>query len=374
MKRSLPASLSAYLLFGAICYLSLFASSASALPPPREGEARFELTDKEPQVAEMFHLEPHTFRFKQTFQKTSSTAMEISLVTFPSPVTTPHEVNNTVHTEYFRPLSPGKHPGVIVLHILGGDFELSRLFCRQLAQNGVAALFLKMPYYGERSPPGVKTRMISDNAEDTVAGMRQAVLDIRRGAAFLASQPEIDPEQLGIFGISLGGITTALASTAEPRFGKICMMLAGGDMAKIAWESPEVADVRTRWLAKGATKEQFYEALKCIDPVTYGKNVRGRKMLMLNASHDEVIPKACTESLWHAFGEPEIVWMDAGHYSAMRFIFDGLTRVTKFFQPEKDKPTASATSSAVEKPAAKPDADSADQSAAEKPVAAPTNK
>ena len=58
----------------------------------------------------------------------------------------------------------------------------------------------------------------------------------------------------------------------------------------------------------------------------------GRKILMLNASHDEVIPKVCTEALWHAFGEPEIVWLDAGHYSAMRFIFDGLTRVTKFFQ------------------------------------------
>jgi hypothetical protein len=53
---------------------------------------------------------------------------------------------------------------------------------------------------------------------------------------------------------------------------------------------------------------------------------------MLNASRDEVIPPACTLSLWRAFGQPEIVWFDAGHYSAMRFIFDGLGRVTRFFQ------------------------------------------
>ena len=107
------------------------------------GEVRFELTDKESTVAEMFRLEPHTFPFAQEFQKTSSTAMEISLVTFPSPVVTPHPENNTVHCEYFRSLSPGKHPGVIVLHILGGDFDLSRLFCRNLAQHGISALFLE---------------------------------------------------------------------------------------------------------------------------------------------------------------------------------------------------------------------------------------
>ncbi len=118
-------------------------------------------------------------------------------------------------------------------------------------------------------------------------------------------------------------------------------MLAGGDMAKIAWESPEVKEVRERWLARGGSKDDFYDIIKQIDPVTYGDKVRGRKILMLNASHDEVIPKVCTESLWHAFGEPEIVWLDAGHYSAMRFIFDGLTRVTKFFQD--DHAQASAT-------------------------------
>ena len=322
--------------------VSLLASVAVALPPPREGEVRFDLTDKEGTVAELFRLEPHSFTFAQEFQKTASTAIEISLVTFPSPVETPHPENNTVHCEYFRPVAPGKHPAVIVLHILGGDFDLSRLFCRHLAQQNVAALFLKLPYYGPRRPADSKVRMINEDPRATVANMRQGILDIRRGAAWLCGQDEVDDDQLGIFGISLGGITSALASTAEPRFGKICLMLAGGDMGKIAWESPEVKEVRERWVATGGSKEEFYEILKQIDPVTYGDRVRGRKILMLNASHDEVIPKVCTESLWHAFGEPEIVWMDAGHYSAMRFIFDGLTRVTKFFRDDKAHSQAAA--------------------------------
>jgi dipeptidyl aminopeptidase/acylaminoacyl peptidase len=57
--------------------------------------------------------------------------------------------------------------------------------------------------------------------------MKQAVLDIRHAAAWLAARDEVDPELLGIFGISLGGITSALSATIEPRFTKACFMLAG---------------------------------------------------------------------------------------------------------------------------------------------------
>ena len=52
---------------------------------------------------------------------------------------------------------------------------------------------------------------------------------------------------------------------------------------------------------------------------------------MLNAKEDEVIPKACTESLWHALGQPEIVWYDGGHYSVARHLLDAMKRTQDFF-------------------------------------------
>ena len=60
---------------------------------------------------------------------------------------------------------------------------------------------------------------------------------------------------------------------------------------------------------------------------------------MLNARQDEVIPPACTESLWRAFGKPEIVWWDAGHFSAARYLFEGLGIAARFF---RDSPVAAA--------------------------------
>lgn len=299
---------------------------------PLGGRVEWIPSDRETTIAELFRLPAHAFDYTQQPVATCSKSIEIFEVTFPSPVVTPEANNNTVHCEYFRSKQPGRRPAVIVLHILGGDFDLSRLFARFLAHNGVHALFLKMPYYGPRRTNDSSRRMVSADVRQTVAGMRQAVLDIRQAVGWLAARDEVDGRRLGIFGISLGGITAALAATAEPRLEKICLMLAGGDIAQVAWTSRELQPLRKRWTTDGGTRDEFFATMKTIDPVTYAANLRGRKVLMLNASHDEVIPRACTESLWRAFGRPEIVWFDAGHYSAMAYIFDGLARVTRFFQ------------------------------------------
>jgi dienelactone hydrolase len=314
--------------------------SAAETRAATSGVVEFTPVGDEQAIPERFRLERHTFPYQQVPAPSTGNVMTVSKVTFPSPVVTPHENNNTVHCEYFSPTAPGAKPGVIVLHILGGDFDLARLFCRAMATKGVNALFLKMPYYGERRQQGVEARMISMEPAETVSGMTQAVLDIRRAGGWLASRPEVDPERIGIMGISLGGITSALAVSLEPRFTRACLLLAGGDMGAVAWESTEMAELREKWAREGRTKEELFEALRVIDPVTYAKPVPGRKILMLNASHDEVVPPACTKALWKAFGEPEIVWWDAGHYTAVRYLFSGASRAVDFFAADNPQSTA----------------------------------
>ena len=77
----------------------------------------------------------------------------VSLLRFPSPITTPDVENNVVHAEFFDPIGfTGRRPAVVVLHILGSDFPLSRYMAARLADRGVAALFLKLPYYGDAGP------------------------------------------------------------------------------------------------------------------------------------------------------------------------------------------------------------------------------
>ncbi len=300
-RRGLLATVcSVGLLILAVCRLAPARAAAEA---PRRGTVHFEPDAQEPtSVPAPFQLASHAFAYEAKRQPSLSDEIELWQITFPSPVKTASERNNTVHCEYYRPAAPGKYPACVVLHILGGDFPLSRVFASTLAHRGVAALFVIMPYYGPRRDPESKLRMVSSDPQQTVRGMTQAIKDIRYAAAWLAAQPEVDSEQLGIFGISLGGITASLAAEAEPRFHKVCPVLAGGGIGTILWESnePHLAEARQKWLAGGGTRESLLELMATIDPANHGDLARNRKILMLNADHDEVIPKPCTEALSRA--------------------------------------------------------------------------
>jgi cephalosporin-C deacetylase-like acetyl esterase len=311
----------------------LFADETS--PQPERGTIRFEPLPNAQPGPESFALTSHEFPYELLPRTIDSDRFQAADVTFPSPVKTPHERNNTVHAEYYRPKQEGKRPAVIVLHILGGDFTLSRLFCHSLNQSGTAALFVKMPYYGPRREPGVRRRMIAEDPQETVEGMTQAVLDIRRAAAFLASRDEIDPEQIGILGVSLGGITAALAAEAEPRINNVCLLLAGGDFPRIAAESREFAKQREAFKRSGKDGDEFNRIIRQIDPLRYAELLKNRRMLMLNAKDDEVIPPACTHALWEAAGKPEIVWLDGGHYSVIRHLPAALHRANRFFEDKE---------------------------------------
>jgi dienelactone hydrolase len=319
--------------------LFLVASTAAAADAiPLQGTVAFTPGADESEVPERFRLKAATFAWEAQPLLEDSTTIEVWDVKYPSPVVTPHDLNNTVHAEYFRPRSPGKHPAVIVLHILGGDFPLSRLFCNRLAQQGVAALFVKMPFYGPRRDPNSSRRMVSINPDETVDGMTQAVLDIRRSVAWLASRDEVDAEQIGIFGISLGGITGALAASIEPRIHNVCLLLAGGDIGRVALDSPQLKKVPGKLPAiANGDRAAFLEKLSQIDPVTYASRARDKRILMLNAKSDEVIPKDCTLALWRGFGEPEIKWYSGGHYSVVIHLFRALENVAHFFAAGEGK-------------------------------------
>lgn len=313
-----------------------------AAPKIRHGELRFTPDQNEATaVPKPFQLAAGNVPFEEKPLPAIFDTVRISALTFPSPVHTSAQQNNTVYCEYYRPTSPGKHPACIVLHILGGDFPLSRTVAQSLADRGVAALFVIMPYYGPRRDPQVPTRMVSANPEETVRGMTQAVKDIRYATAWLAAQDEVDPHQLAITGISLGGIVTALAGAVEPRFQKICPVLAGGGIAKMLWDStePHMVAARKRWLTAGKTREGLVSLMQTVDPATYGDRIHGRKVLMINARQDEVIPRVATDALWTAFGQPPIVWYQAGHYTAIWHIGDAMERLADFLQPDKEPRT-----------------------------------
>ncbi|MDA1211417.1 MAG: alpha/beta hydrolase family protein [Planctomycetota bacterium] len=299
---------------------------------PKTITVDFKPASSEEDVPDRFRLKSHAFSSHAELLRKSG-PVRVFRVQFPSPVETDVPENNTVHAEYFQPEGPGPFPGCVVLHILGGEFPLSQMTANALARKGVASLFIKMPFYGERRSPTSSRRMIARNPHETVANMTQAVLDIRRGAAWLSARPEVDNSNLGVTGISLGGIMSALSAAGEPRFQNVAIYLGGGQLAEILWEMErsEAGDFREEWIRNGGSRQSFLDLVSPVDPAKYGHLLKSRRVLMVNALHDEIIPKESTLALWESIDKPEIVWLDAGHITAAAFLYGENERLCNFF-------------------------------------------
>jgi dienelactone hydrolase len=285
-------------------------------------------------VPERFRLEAATFSYELELVLTTP-RYRVSKLRFSSPVETPDAENNVVHAEYFAPVGFGpQRPAVIVLHILGADFPLSRYMAARLADRGVAALFVKLPYYGERRPAGQgprAKRFLSADIERSVSAMRQGVCDVRRAAVWLATRPDVDPRRIGASGISLGGIVSALATAVDPTIRQGVFLLAGGDLASILWEMPEAAPYRKQWLDSGRIRGDLKALTDPFDPVTYADRLKGKRVMIIAGKVDEVVPPSSTLLLWEAAGRPAIHWCDCGHYSAVGYLLPGIRQTVDFF-------------------------------------------
>jgi len=296
--------------------------------PEVADDAERGFVDKERAIEGFFAHEPR--RFAYTLKPLRNLGkVTIHHLTFPSPGPSEFPGNLTVHAEYYRPAGDGPFPAAVVLHILDGRFYVARLVASALAQRGVAALFLKLPYYGERRPQG-DVDLERLDLPDVVGAIRQGVRDVRRGAAWLRARPEVDG--VGIVGVSLGSFAAQLAAGADGGFDRCCFVLGGGSIADTVFAgSKDTRKIEALLAERGWTEKKARDALAPVEPLAHVKGVRRDGVLMINCRQDEVVPPASTRRYWEAIGKPEIVWYDGGHYALKNHVFEVLGKITAHF-------------------------------------------
>lgn len=296
-----------------------------------KGEIHFKPVTSPDKGPEAFRLSEHTFAYvMEPKHDLPASGVEVYTLSYPSPVVTPQPENNTVVAEYYRPKGKGPFPAVIVLDILAGDQSLSRAICMNFAQNGIAGLFVQMAYYGpRRTPKG--PRLLSPNIKQTQEAIRQTVLDCRCAAAWLEARPEVDAKKLGIMGTSLGSFMSALTASAEPRLNRVAILLGGGGLVDAFWTNQRGQGVVAMLSCVGVTKEQFRPLIDPMDPLSYASYLKDRKLLLVGAKQDDVVPPKAMEQLWIATGKPPIMWVDSTHVGAALHIFGIMSRVREHF-------------------------------------------
>jgi len=254
--------------------------------------------------------------------------VSISELTYPSPGPSLAPEDETVYAEYFRPPGDGPFRAAIVLDILDGSGYVARMVSAALSQAGVAALYVKLPYYAERRPKSLDPRKL--DLPDAVGAVKEGVRDIRRGAAWLRGRKEV--RSVGIVGVSLGAFMAELAAGADGGFDRCAFVDGGGSIADTIYAgSRDTRRIAAVLEERGYSEAKVREALAAVEPLNTIGGVGRGGVLMINCKDDEVVPRASTERYWEAIGKPEIVWYEGNHYALKDHVFEVLKKLADHF-------------------------------------------
>jgi hypothetical protein len=151
-------------------------------------------------------------------------------------------------------------------------------------RGGAAIASIDFPLHGARAS---RKHAAWPPADSALANemMRQAVIDLRRALDATAALPEIDAQRVAYAGFSLGSIVGATFCGVDPRPRAAALALGGGGLGP-----PES------------------------DPLRHVARIAPRPVLFVGATHDQRIPRAATEALFAAAGEPkQLLWFEGGH-------------------------------------------------------------
>ena len=142
---------------------------------------------------------------------------------------------------------------------------------------------------------------------------------------WIETRPELDAGRIGVLGLSMGAIRASLLVAVEPRIKTAVLALVGGNLPYIFAHSSEqlFVDIRERNMkAKSLSLDQFQETLRnriTCDPIRYAAYVDPRKILLVLASLDTVVPHVAGVELRTKMGNPETISLLSGHYTSIIF-------------------------------------------------------
>lgn len=196
-------------------------------------------------------------------------------------------------------------PAVVLLHgYTGTRVEQDRLFvqmARVLAGSGLAVL--RFDFYGSGESDG-------DFEECTV----QTELDDASAALdWLAAQPGIAPEQIGVIGLSMGGCVGALLAGQDARVKALVLLNAVSIPALHFQDMPQEGDDA---LIEGGQRigPQFLPVFYASDPLAALRLYRHRA-LIVHGTADDVVPRQEADALQAALGNRGELFLleGAGH-------------------------------------------------------------
>lgn len=243
------------------------------------------------------------------------------LIRFNSPVDTGNEINDNVSMEWYVARDKMRQPvsarAVVIVHESGRGMTVGRIFAKGLNAQGLHTFLIHLPGYGNRRSES------TGKVEFILSGMKQAITDVRRAKDVVASLPLVQHDVVGIQGTSLGGFVTSTVAGLDRGYGRVFVLLAGGNLADVVQSgNKDAAKVRAQLEAVGIRGEQIRELSRPIEPLRLAHRIDAENLWLYSGKYDDVVPPASSFALAEAAKLPDghHVELLADHYSGVVYL------------------------------------------------------
>ena len=264
------------------------------------------------------------------------------LIRFDSPVDTCNQVNDNVSMEWYVARDKQRQPvsarAVVIVHESGRGMTVGRIFAKGLNAQGLHTFLIHLPGYGNRRSE------TSGKVEFILSGMKQAIADVRRAKDVVACLPFVQNDVVGIQGTSLGGFVTSTVAGLDRGYGRVFVLLAGGNLADVVQSgNKDAAKIRSQLEAIGITGEQIRELSRPIEPLRLAHRIDPDNLWLYSGKYDDVVPPASSFALAEAAKLPggHHVELLADHYSGVVYLPIVIQEIRKKMddQPKVDLPS-----------------------------------
>jgi hypothetical protein len=189
------------------------------------------------------------------------------------------------------------------------EFGFDELF----AALGVDIWFYVAPYHGPRTPTGFASGVLhpSPDLMRTNEAFAQTMQELRAVVDRVqARRPEAP---IGVMGSSLGGYTSALLASVEPRLRFAVPVMPPSCMASLFWSHAGSHPQRKVAEDRGFNLERFREAWALHSPLNHRPLVPWDGRLVVTAAGDLIVTPDHVDRLWQHWGRPHHHAFAGGH-------------------------------------------------------------
>lgn len=227
--------------------------------------------------------------------------------------------NAVAHARHFRARGTPR-PVILCIHGWGGgNFRLERLafVVPYLLRIGLDVALVQLPFHGARAPRGLGSgaKFPGPNVVRTNEAFGHAIRDLRALVAWLHGR---GAPAVGAIGMSLGGYTTALLASAEPRLAFAVPMIPVASFADVMWSHGEGGAARSRAEAAGVTRDALRAAFEIHCPLERTPLVPFDRRLIIAGIGDRITPPEQARRLAAHWGEPRQHWFPGGHLAQFK--------------------------------------------------------